>query len=354
VGDAPQRFSALRSLATLHLLRADIPRAEAVGRELLALAAEQPEPALLADAHLVAGVTTMGRSVPASLEHLDEAIEKFESEQTSPVHFRVGPKPGVVAYLVSGLLLWQSGFPDRARLRIDRGVQRATDIGHPYSTAYAHFHGSIAALWEQDLDRVAAHAEQLLGIAEAHDYPIWRALGLIMRGSARTASGKAEEGLADVDRGFSLYEGLVTPPVFWAQLLTIRAADCLMAGDLERASRLVEEAVSAQWDGDPQEPELEILRGDLLLTSGPDIAAAEARFECAAALAEARGARISHLVAATRLAELRRGAPRGDEAYAALRSVYETFTEGFDIPQLVAARALLAGRDRRACAEPVT
>jgi tetratricopeptide (TPR) repeat protein len=342
MGGAPQRFSALRSLATLHLLRADIPRGEAVGRELLALAAEQSEPALLADAHLVAGVTVMGRSLAASLEHLDQAIEAFESEESSPVRFRVGPKPGVVAYLVSGLLLWQNGFPDRARVRIDRGIQRATEIGHPYSTAYALFHGSLAALWQQELDRVTEHAEQLLRIAEKHDYPIWRALGFIMRGSAQTASGQADEGLADVDRGFSLYEGLCTPPIFWTQLLTIRAADCLMAGEVERASRVVEEAVSAEWDGDPAEPDLEIVRGDLLLAAhSPDVAGAEARFERAAALGEARGARISCLVAATRLADLRRGTPRDGEAYAALRSVYETFTEGFDIPQLVAARALL-------------
>jgi hypothetical protein len=115
-----------------------------------------------------------------------------------------------------------------------------------------------------------------------------------------------------------------------------------MAGEVERASRLVEEAVSAEWDGDPAEPDLEIVRGDVLLAArSPDVAGAEARFERAAALGEARGARISSLVAATRLADLRRGTPRDGEAYAALRSVYETFTEGFDIPQLVAARALL-------------
>ena len=342
VGDAPQRFSVLRSLATLHILRADLERGAAAGRELLALAEEQREPALLADAHLVAGVTAMGRDLTDSLRHLDESIDQFDAQQTSLVQFRVGPSPGVVAHLVSGLLLWQTGFPDRARLRIERGIELAADMGHPYSMAYAHFHGSIAALWEQDLGRVVEHAEELLRIAEAHDYPVWRALAFILRGSAWTGAGRTGEGLTEVDRGFSLYEGLSTPPVFWAQLLTIRAAGCLMAGRLERAAGLVEEAASAEWDGDPQEPDLEILRGDLLLAAhAPDVSAAEATFERAAALAEARGARISHLVAATRLAALRRGTPRGDGAHAALRAVYETFTEGFDIPQLVAARALL-------------
>jgi predicted ATPase len=342
VSHAPQRFSVLRSLATLHLLRADIERSAAVGRDLLALAEKQREAALLADAHLVAGVTAMGRDLTESLRHLDESIEQFNSQRTSLVQFRVGPSPGVVAYLISGLLLWHTGFPDRAQLRIDRGIELAAEIGHPYSTAYALFHGSLAALWQQDWGRVAERAEELLRIAEAHGYPIWQALAFILRGTAWIASGEPDEGLAEVERGFSLYEGLSTPPVFWGQLLTIRAAGCLIAGRLERASAFVEEAASATWEGDPQEPELDILRGNLLLASpAPDVSAAEAKFERAAALAEARGARISHLVAATRLADLRRSTPRGDQAHAAVRAVYDTFTEGLDIPQLVAARALL-------------
>jgi predicted ATPase len=350
VGHAPQRFSVLRSLATLHLLGADIERSAAVGLELLALAEKQREPALLAEAHLVAGVTAMGRDLSDSLQHLEQSIDQFHAQQPSLVQFRVGPSPGVVAYVISGLILWQTGFPDRARLRIDRGIELAAEIGHPYSTAYALFHGSVAALWQQDLGRVAEQAEELLRIAEAHDYPVWRALAFILRGSAWTGSGNAEVGLPEVDRGFSLYEGLSTPPVFWAQLLSIRAVDCLAAGRLGRASDLVEEAASVDWDGDPQESDVEILRGDLLLASPvPDRSAAEVRFERAAALAERRGARISHLVAATRLAELRGGTPRDDEARVALRAVYETFTEGFDIPQLRAARALLedSGSARR-------
>ena len=344
VEHARQRFSVLRSLATLHILRADIASGDVVGRELLALAEQQREPALLADAHLVLGVTAMGRDIAESLRHLDESIEQCDAQRTSQVQFRVGPSPGVVAHLVSGLLLWHTGFPDRARLRIDRGIEVAAEIGHPYSAAYAWFHGSLAALWQRDLGRVAQHAEEILRIAEAHDYPVWRALAFILRGTAWIGSGRHDDGLAEVERGFSLYAGLSTPPVFWGELLAVRAAGCLMAGRLDHASDLVAEAAAAIWDGDPVEADLEILRGDLLLASpAPDSAAAEAAFERAAVIAGDRGARISHLVAATRLAELRRGTPRAREAHAVLQDVYDSFTEGFGIPQLVAARVLLDG-----------
>ena len=70
------------------------------------------------------------------------------------------------------------------------------------------------------------------------------------------------------------------------------------------------------WDGDPQQPALEVLRGDLLLAApAPDVPGAESRFE--------------------------RGTARSDAAHAALRAVLDTFTEGFDTTQVAAARAAL-------------
>ncbi|GAB3197010.1 LuxR family transcriptional regulator [Geodermatophilus arenarius] len=342
-GGVPQRFSVLRTVATLHLLRADFERGAAVGRELLALAEQNREPALLADAHLVVGAVAT-EDLTGSLRHLDESIEHFLEQRTSRVQFRVGPNPGVVAYVVSGLLLWEAGFPDRAEVRIERGIELAGQIGHPYSLAYAYFHASFAALGQQDLARVAEYAGELLRIAEAQDYPIWRALAFVMRGTARIGFGERDEGLADVERGFGLYEGLSTPPVFWSSLLMVRAAGCLMAGQPERGAAFVEEAVSTVWSQGLQDPQLDILWGDLLLASPvADVSAAEELFERAAASAEAYGARMIHLIAATRLATLRRSTPRRDEALADLRAAYDGFTEGFDTPQLVAARALLDG-----------
>ena len=57
-------------------------------------------------------------------------------------------------------------------------------------------------------------------------------------------------------------------------------------------------------------------------------------------LADERGA--ARLAALTHLAVLRRGTPEADAVHA-LRDVYDQFTEGFDVPQLVAARAALGG-----------
>ncbi|MDX1657656.1 MAG: adenylate/guanylate cyclase domain-containing protein, partial [Nitriliruptorales bacterium] len=75
----PQRFPVLRSLATLHLLRMEFEDATAIGRELLDIAEEQGDRALLSEAHLVYGLnTSFGEDLEEGLGHLDRSIELFD------------------------------------------------------------------------------------------------------------------------------------------------------------------------------------------------------------------------------------------------------------------------------------
>ena len=342
--DAPERFPVLRSLATLHLMRSDFDSALEIGRELLAIAEQQPEPMLLSDAHLVYGmnIAFIG-DVDDGLHHLDTAIEHFDTGAAGLVKFRIGPSPGVVANVVSGLLLWRVGFPDRAVARLERGLTVADEIGHPYSLAYAIWHAALLDLWRFDLSAMAARAETLHALAAAHDYPIWRALALVLRGTKMIADGQVEDGLAEVDRGFDLYDDQTTPPVFWPPLLQVRAAGRMLAGRIDQALALVAKSESLISANDPQAPDLAIMRGDLhMAMAPPEVATAEASYQNAFDLSHERvGVRMAELQAATRLATLHRGTPREQASLQQLRDVYNSFTEGHDTVHLVAARTVL-------------
>ena len=85
------------------------------------------------------------------------------------------------------------------------------------------------------------------------------------------------------------------------------------------------------------------LRGRLDELDG-DAAAAENAYRQAIAIAEQQGALLFALQAATALARLCQRQGRADEADAVLRPIYARFTEGFDYPDLVRARAVLDGR----------
>ena len=279
--------------------------------------------------------------IAIAIEHVDKAVAHFEAAGSGFVAFRVGPNPGVVALAVSGLFRWMAGFAEGAVGRTQRALRLARELDHPPSIAYALHHANIVDLWRMDAPSVTSRATELLGLAETHGYPIWQALALVFRGAATVQSGDVHAGLAEIDKGFELYNELATPPIFWPTVLTIRATAYGAAGQFERALELMRESEANVRDQDPLRDDLAIAHGDLFLTlPSPDQTAAEARFDRAAVIAGSRRARMIELQALTRLVSVRSGDPQEDTLQQ-LRQLYEWFTEGFDTPQLAAARGLL-------------
>jgi predicted ATPase/class 3 adenylate cyclase len=346
-GEQPRRFPELRSLATFYLYRGEFGKTRAIGRELLELAEQQDEPGLQVEGHLIVGssVAFLG-DVPAGLEHLDRAIALFDPHRHQPGPLRLGPSSGVSSYTTSAFLVWLLGFPDRAVERAARAVELAGQLNHPFTAAYTGFHVGLLDLWRREYQLVQARATRVLEIAEEHDFPIWRALALGLEGVGMTGLGRPEEGLAQIERGVALYQGLKTPPVFWPLLLSVKAGALALSGRPEGGLDLIDQAVEITGKRNIQYPEFALIKGDLLLALA-DTDAAESALRSSFDAAEGLGLRMPQLRAATRLTRLRRAAGKGREGIDTLRDVYQTFTEGFDAADLAEARAVLDEVDAR-------
>ena len=269
--------------------------------------------------------------VDDGLQHLDTAIEHFDTGAAGLVKFRIGPSPGVVANVVSGLLLWGTGFPDRAVARLERGLAGRRRDRAPVLPRLRTLACSPPGPLEVRPLSDGCASRDTNAVATAHDYPIWRALAVVLRGTKMIADGEVEDGLAEIDRGFDLYDDLTTPPVFWPHILQVRAVGRMLAGRIDQALALVAESESLIPATDPQVPDLSIMRGDLhMALAPPDVATAEASYQSAFDGAHERGLRMAELQAATRLATLHRGTPREQESLQQLRDVYDSFTEGHD------------------------
>ncbi len=273
------------------------------------------------------------------LEHLDRAIANFDPERDGRARLRLGPNPGVAARVISGLLLWIFGYPEQAEERARGALELAAELEHPYSLAYVGFHVGLLELWGGRFQAASDQAEEVLRLADEHDYRIWRAVGLVLQGVAITGLGRTEEGLAQTEEGVSLYENLRTPPIFWAQLLGLRAQACSLAGRPDEALVLLERAGTLTVEGTAESAELKVGRADVLIALGRT-GEAEPLLRHAYEEAGGAGARMTQLRAAALLARLADTADR-PAATARLREILGTFDEGFETPQFREAQAVL-------------
>lgn len=201
--------------------------------------------------------------------------------------------------------------------------------------------GGLTHVLANDLDACRKVTDELHPLAERNRFS-WPLVYAKFQRAWIVA--EQEDRNAGIEQMIAAAEG-APAAVLGVVLLTLIARQQMLAGRADAALATLDRAVAemnkqANWF---YHAEIVRLRGDILLALSRDnTVEAERIFREAMAIAARQPCRPLELRAATSLARLLGEVGRGGEARELLARLYGAFTEGFDMPDLLEATAVLA------------
>jgi predicted ATPase len=372
LGDHQELFPVLFGLWRSAHARAQLPTARKIGEQILSLADDQDNPALLVEAHAALGQTLcIQGELTLAREHLQQVVARNESQRHTALAFRLGYDPGIYARAVESWVLWLLGYPEQALWRSREALTLAREQSHPFTLALTLATVAVLQQLRREEEATLEHVKASLVLSTEHGFPYLRTIATVRQGWGLARMGQVEEGLGQMRQGLTALRATGTE-LLRPYHLALLAEACGSCGQIEAGLCALEEALVAadQHAERFYEAELHRLKGELLLQtfaeaglqpaptdidrgnatgigetsqSSPQMEA-EACFEKALDIARRQGAKSLELRAAMSRCRLWDQQGKGAEARQLLAEAYGWFTEGFETADLREARGLLKGR----------
>jgi predicted ATPase/DNA-binding winged helix-turn-helix (wHTH) protein len=342
--DPQQLFPVLRGLWVYYLTRAELQTAYAFSLQLLTLAQQAQDSAMLLEAHRALGATLLYRGAGASaLTHLTQGMALYDPQQHRASTFLYGDDTGVVCHSLAAWTLWSLGYPDQGLARSHEALLLAQQRAHPFSLGFALCWAAVVHQYRREVQAAQEHAEAAISLAIQQGFPFFRAFGSMLRGWALARQGQAQEGVEQLRQGLLALHvtGIEIARLYFLALLaeayeTVGQPAAGLEVLAEALTRV--DTTSDCW----YEPELYRLKGALLLQQSADNQVeAKAFLYYAIDAAHAQQAKALELRTAVSLSRLWQQQGKSTEAHELLAPIYGWFTEGFDTADLQEAKTLL-------------
>jgi len=337
---ARERFLATWGAWFHNTMTGRVAEASACADDLVEIARELDDTDLLLEAYhaQMPGLLRTG-DIPAMRQAAQEVINRYDREHhRDHAYYFGGHDSRVCSQSFLALSLWGLGFPDQAQRMAWQCIEDARSLGHTFSLTHALNMGSLTLLLLNDVDACQAIADELHPLAESNKFPWPLAHARFLRGWLRSQRGEVAAGIEEMLRAVSDPSSAAVQTI----LLTLVAAQQLHGAHFDGARATLDRVLT-----DAQvrfyQPEALRLRGDLSLArSAGSTAEAEELYRRAITVAAEQSCRAVELRAATSLAKVLGDRGHRAEAREVLGPICGAFTEGFDKPDLIAGRALLA------------
>jgi predicted ATPase/DNA-binding SARP family transcriptional activator len=279
--------------------------------------------------------------------HLKAIGSNFDPARHGELIRTFGEDPGIAGTSALALCQWFLGLADQAAATSADAVERAQALNHPLSLVYALLIDAMRAQLSGDVDLAAERAEAAVAVASDYGIPLFGAWATAVRGWAISKKGDPEGGLAAIRTG--LDEAAATgAAILHPYLLALLGEALAETNQVNEGLQALDDGLAVADANDERyfEPELHRLRGELLMRRpNHEPGAAEEAFHRAFEVATAHGSKPLALRAAVSGVRLAAAQGRAADGYALLTSVYDSFSEGFEKPDLRTAREMLAQLD---------
>jgi len=342
--NAHQLFTVLRGLWNYYCVRAEHQTVHALSEQLLTLAQQLQDSAMLVAAHRALGTTLYNLGTAADAHtHFTQGITLYDPQQHRPYAFLYGEDAGVVCHSFAARALWSLGYPDQMLVRSQEAVMLAQQIVHPFSLGFALVLAAVFHQLRREVRAVQECAEAAFSLAVEQGFPHWMAQGSILRGWTLAHQGQVQAGIEQMHQDLIAFRA-TGAEINQSYYLALLAEAYGIMGQPETGLTMLTEALTVvdntgeRW----YEAELYRLKGALLLQQSLDNQVeAESCFHHALDIARTQQAKSFELRAATSLARLWQQQGKRQEAHDLLAPIYGWFTEGFDTADLKDAKALL-------------
>ena len=310
--------------------------------EVIKMAEAANGPGMIAEAYWCQNCTSFyaGDFISAAREaeigarhhHREASIEfaKITQQNSGPLN---------LAY--HGMALWLLGFADQAFARHRESLRLAEDLKHLFTLQMTTWKFGQTYDLAGMGDKAVEYGGRVRRIAEEQGFAFWVALGMGCEGVGHKHLGRYDESIESLKAALAQLEAtgsFILFPKYRGHL-----ADSLwQTGQRDAALKQLDQAFADQSGGEYfMHAELLRLRGDFAFDRG-DLDAAESAYREALAVALKQGAKFYELRTTLHLGRIWQKRGKTAEFRQQLEPLYNWFTEGFDMPDLQAAKAVLA------------
>jgi tetratricopeptide (TPR) repeat protein len=213
--------------------------------QFLALAEKQRATVPLMIGHRLMGTSLVFTGDAAQgRRHLGQAIALYATAEHRPLATRFGQDLGVTILSYRSRALWLLGSPEAALSDNDEALKQAREMGQAATLMWALAHAPIPDTLCGNYAAAAAHAQELVALAEEKGSVLWKGIGMMNQGGVFALTGRAADAIEILISGIAAWRmtgATVWMPYYLPHLARAHAE----VGQFEEAWRCVSEAMTA-------------------------------------------------------------------------------------------------------------